>query len=58
MPVGGGQLIQQVHDEGITRIAQSVKSKLLLLKREFCEFVKVLLSWNWPSTLLHGCAQI
>ncbi|KAL3143462.1 hypothetical protein ABBQ38_002275 [Trebouxia sp. C0009 RCD-2024] len=27
---GGGQLIQQVHDEGITPIAQSVKSKLLL----------------------------
>ena len=34
--VGGGQLIQQVHDEGITSIAQSIKSKLLLLDRSFC----------------------
>ena len=31
MTVGGGQLVQQVIDKGITPIAQSVKSKLLLL---------------------------
>ena len=30
MIAGGGQLIQQAHDEGITPIAQSIKSKLLL----------------------------
>ena len=30
MIAGGGQLLQQVCDEGITPIAQSIKSKLLL----------------------------
>ncbi|DBA70893.1 hypothetical protein WJX79_003144 [Trebouxia sp. C0005] len=35
---GGGQLIQQVHDEGITPIAQSIKN----IKRDWC------LLWTMP----------
>ena len=51
MLAGGGQLIQQVHDEGITPIAQSIKSKLLLQTTwvlQVCQGTTC--SWNRPST--------
>ena len=59
MIAGGGQLIQQVRDEGITPIAPSIKVSCFCKSLKFFEFVKVLLVLGIGHQLIAWlCADI